>query len=401
MLRRTLTLIAAVLLIGGVASLVYFNSQPTTLRWGPTQELTLPLAWLIVGSTVAGAALGLLALLAREGRWALRQWRLMRALRTSERTASRRSEARASMLAGRYAKARTLIAKTASGPGAVVDDVVDYGEAFLAEGRASDGRTHLEDARRELGDDPRILFALARCCRALGDHAAAVAALDRAIDALPTSVALHSLQRDCLVDLEWWPRAEVAQQRIVDLHPGDPAEKRRLIDIRMKEADGGDSVEREAALRGVLAMDPAWPAAAAGRAAMLAGQGKKRAALRVLHRAAKSRPAEETLKALDATLEGASARQVLRIYRRLRRAHPANSELALHQAAHLVRLGRNAEAETVLRELEGSGHGEMKSSTGREAALVESLRAKMLEGGADQAGLADALRRALDKSLDS
>ncbi|HEY2775687.1 MAG TPA: tetratricopeptide repeat protein [Candidatus Binatia bacterium] len=392
MLRRTVSFVAAIAIIGGVASLVYFNSQPTTLRWAPNRELTVPLAWLIVGATTAGAALGLVVLLAREGHWALRQWRLLRALRASERAASRRSEARASLLAGRHAQARSLLAKTASGPSAVIDDAVDYGEAFLAEGRPTEGRTHLEDARKELGDDPRILFALARCCRALGDDAAAVAALDRAVDALPSSVALHSLRRDCLVDLQWWPTAEAAQQRIVDLHPSDPSEKHRLIDIRMKAAEFAGNGDREAALRGVLALDPSWPAAATARAAMLAERGQNRAALRILVRAAKRRPAEETLRALDEMLEKGSPRKMLSVYRKLRRGNPASSELVLHLAANLVRLGRHGEAEAQLRELEGA--------TGREAALVESLRARILESHSDSAGAADALRRALDSSLE-
>src|SRR5512147_3324078 len=100
MLRRTVTFVAAVTLIAGVASLVYFNSQPTTLRWAPRQEITVPLAWLIVGSTVAGAALVFFVLLAREGHWALRQWKLLRTLKAAERAAARRSEARSCVLAG-------------------------------------------------------------------------------------------------------------------------------------------------------------------------------------------------------------------------------------------------------------------------------------------------------------
>ena len=393
MVRRFFTFLAAVTIIGAVASLVYFNSQPTTLYWGPRQEITVPLAWLIVGSTAAGAALVFFVLLAREGHWALRQWRMLRALRASERAAARRSEARSCVLAGRHAQARSLLAKTATGAGAVLDDAVDYGEAFLAEGRAAEARTHLEDARRELGDDPRILHSLGRACRALGDHAGAVAVLERAVEALPTSVQLHSLLRDSLVELQWWPRAEVAQQRLVDLRPTDAAEKQRLIEIRMHAAEGGDSSDRETALRAVLAMDPSWPAAATGRAAMLREQGKTRAAVRVLYRAAKRRPAEETLRALDAALEGTNPRRLLRLMGRLRRAHPAAHELALHHAALLVRLGRNTEAEAVLRELDGAG--------GREGAIIEGLRATMLEGHDDPAAVAEALRRALDKSLES
>lgn len=391
MLRRTLTFVVAVLLIGSVSSLVYFNSQPTTLRWGPRQELTVPLAWLIVGSTIAGAALVFLVLLAREGHWAVRQWRLLRALRTAERAAARRSEARASVLAGRHAKARTLLARTATGAGAVLDDAVDYGEAFLAEGKAADARTHLEDSRREFGDDPSILYALARACRALGDDSGAVAALDRAVEKLPASVALHALLRDCLVDLGWWPRAEATQQRLVDLLPGHPAEKKRLIEIRMTTAELGDAADRENALRAVLAMDPSWPAAAAGRAQMLAAQGHRRTALRVLMRAAKRRPAEETLTALDAVLAADSARKVQRIYRRLRRLHPASGDVLLHQASQLLRFGRQAEAEAVVKDFDGAGE--------RAPVVVAAVLARIAaERPAEAALVLDALRRELDRS---
>jgi tetratricopeptide (TPR) repeat protein len=357
MLRRTLTFIAAIALIGAVASLVYFNSQPTTLRYGPTQEITLPLAWLIVAATVAGTLLGLLALVAREGRWAMRHWRMQRALRASERAAARRSEAKSCTLAGRHAHARALLARTATGPGAVLDDAIEYGESFLIEGKPAEARSHLEDARRETGDDPRILHALARSCCALGDHVAAVAVLDRAIEALPSSLALHSLLRDCLVELQWWPRAEAAQQRIADLLPGDGDERTRLIEIRMHAADGTDEADREAALRAVLALDPSWPAAATARAAQLLEQGKTRSAVRVLYKAAKRRPADQTLSALDASLEADNPKKLARLYGRLRRSHPASHDLAVHHAALLEKLGRKAEADAILHGLGNAAEG--------------------------------------------
>ncbi len=351
MFRRSFLFVVAIALIGAVATMVYFNSQPTTLRYGPAQEITLPLAWLIVAASVAGVLLGLLALVAREGRWAMRHWRVQRALRASVRATARRSEARSCTLAGRHAHARALLARTATGPGAVLDDAIDYGESFLAEGKAAEARSHLEDARREVGDDPRILYALARSCRALGDHVAAVAVLDRAIEALPSSLALHSLLRDSLVELQWWPRAESAQQRIVDLLPGDGDEKTRLIEIRMNAAEGADQADREAALRAVLALDPSWPAAATARAAQLLEQGKSRSAVRVLYKAAKRRPAEETLSALDASLESNNPKKLARLYGRLRRSHPASHELAVHHAGLLEKLGRKAEADAILQEL--------------------------------------------------
>jgi predicted Zn-dependent protease len=233
----------------------------------------------------------------------------------------------------------------------VLDDAIDYGESFLAEGKAAEARAHFEESRREIGDNPRILYALARSCRALGDHVAAVGVLDRAIEALPSSLALHSLLRDSLVELQWWPRAEAAQQRIADLLPGDAAEKTRLIEIRMHAAEEADQGDREAALRAVLALDPSWPAAATARAAQLIEQGKTRSAVRVLYKAARRRPADETLAALDASLEAANPKKLARLYGRLRRWHPASHELALHHAALLEKLGRKTEAEAILVEL--------------------------------------------------
>jgi tetratricopeptide (TPR) repeat protein len=392
MLRRTFMFLAAVVLIGAVASLVFFNSQPTTLRLAPNYDITLPLAWLILASTVAGAALVFLVLLARESHWALRQWRLMRALRTSERAAVRRSEARASMLAGRHANARTLLARTARGPEANVDDAVDYGEAFLAEGRAEDGRRHLEEVRRELGDDPRILYALARCCHALGDHASAVAALTGAADALPASAAVQALLRDSLVALGSWQRAEQAQKRLLDLDPEDAVERRRLIDIRMNLSSAAEGSERDAVLRGALALDPTFAPAAVERAALLAEQGKTWRASRVLYKAALGQPAGATLTALERLLEARSPARLLRLYVALRRRHPYDSELALHHAALLLRLGRDGEAEVRLEE--------MRPVSGRLAARAEELRARILEGRSDSSGAAGALRRALDRSLE-
>lgn len=370
MLRRALSFVVALAIIAAVSTLVYYNSQPTTFRYGPESEQTLPLAWLLVASALAGAALVFTALLAREGHWALRQWRLLRSLRGVEAAASRRGEARTSILAGRFEAARALLERNTKSPSPCPDDAIDYAESFVAEGRPDQARRYLEGVPSALAEDPRVLLALARCCLACGDKAAAAAALERATTALPASATLHALLRDTLEELGWWSRAEAAQQRLYDLRPDDE-ERRRLIEIRMKASERGESGEREAALRSVLAMDPAWAPAAAAQARSLASQGRRRAAVRLLLRAAKRRPEEETLDALDELLESSRLSRLLRAYAKLRRLHAADERLARHLAAVLARNGRHEDAERLLMSLPAAGSTTSEESDGDAPPLLE------------------------------
>ncbi|HYC57542.1 MAG TPA: tetratricopeptide repeat protein [Candidatus Binatia bacterium] len=393
MLRRTLTFLAAVALIAMVATLVWFNSQPTIFKIAPEREFTLPLAWLLVGAVTVGLLLGLMALLAREGHWALRQWRVDRARRTAERAIARKTEARSLILAGQYGKARALLTKGAKGPGADVCDVVDLAESYVAEGDSAQARTVLEDGLKEFGSDPLLLHSLARCCRALGDDAAAASALDRAVDAFPASITLNRMLRDTLVDLERWKRAERVQQRLVELLPEDPRERGLLVEVRMRAAAAEEPGQREASLRSVLALDPAFAPAAAERARMLDTQGRHRAAVRLLYKAAKARPDARTLTALDELLAEKETARLLKIYDKLRARHPGNDELQLHYAELLLALGREEDGERALDQVDGSG--------GPYAIAAEKLRAELYRRRQDLEHANEALHRALETSIRS
>jgi len=390
MLRRTLSFLLAVALIAAVAWLVYCNAQPTTLTLAPGYQYTMPLAWLIVGSVTGGALLVFVALLAREGRWAVRQWRVQRARRAAERAAALKAEARSLVLAGQCGKARVLLARALKHGSTVAGDVVDHAETYISEQRFEDARRVLEDGLADFGSDPVLLHGLARCCRALGDDAAAASALERAVIAFPASVVLYQMLRDALVAMSSWKRAEEVQQRLVDLRPADTAERQRLVEIRMHAIASSEGFDRETGLRAVAALDPDFTPAVVERAKLFLAQGRKRAALRLLIKSAARRPADLVLGAIDQALEQTDSPRLLKMYAKLRLRFPRDAELALHYARLLIRMGRDDEAERVLGAIDDSG---------RDGIVADSLRALILERRSLHAQAADTLRAALDKAL--
>lgn len=390
MLRRALSFFVAVVLIAAVACLVYFNGQPTTFTLAPGYQSTMPLAWLIVASVICGALLVFIVLLAREGRWAVRQWRVQRARRAAERAASLKAEARGLVLAGQCGKARVLLAQAAKHAGVVAGDVVDHAETYIAEGRFEDARRVLDNGLADFGSDPLLLHALARCCRALGDDTAAVSALERAVVSFPASIVLYLMLRDALVAASSWKRAEEVQQRLVDLRPDHPEERRRLVEIRMRAIENGQGVDRDTALRAVVAIDPDYTPAVVERAKMLLSQQRRRAALRLLLKSAKRRPAGPLLAALDEILEQTDNTRLLKLYAKLRARFPHDVELALHYAGLMIRMGRDDEAERALG---------VVGNSGREGIMADSLRALILERRSMHSQAAEMLRTALDRAL--
>ncbi|MBI5504876.1 MAG: DUF1049 domain-containing protein [Deltaproteobacteria bacterium] len=390
MLRRTSSFFLAIALIAAVACLVYFNSKPTTFTLAPGYEYTMPLAWLIVGSVCCGALLVFIVLLAREGRWALRQWRIQRARRAAERATALKAEARGLVLAGQCGKARVLLAQALKHGGAVAGDVVDHAETYIAEGRFEDARRVLEEGLADFGSDPLLLHGLARCCRALGDNAAAASALERAVVSFPASVVLYRMLRDALVATSSWKRAEEVQQRLVDLLPNDGGERERLVEIRMHAIEHSEGADRETGLRAVVALNPDFAPAVVERAEILASQGRRRAALRLLLKSAKRRPTAVVLAALERLLEPTDSARLLKIYAKLRARFPRDAELALQYARLMIRMGRDDEAERAL---------EVIDDPGRDGILADSLRALVQEHRSQPGQAAETLRSALDKAL--
>ena len=137
MLRRIVAFLVFIALIGAVSFLVYFNVQETQFRLTPKHTFNLPLGVLMLGATIAGALVMFVLALMREGRHALREWRVHRELRAAERTAEYQSEARSLALSGDFRRARALLAKATLKRAPDVSDTVSCSTTSSSATRAS------------------------------------------------------------------------------------------------------------------------------------------------------------------------------------------------------------------------------------------------------------------------
>jgi len=357
MLRRILAFLLFVGLIAAVSFLVYFNAQETQFWLTPRHQFRLPLGVLMLGAAVAGSVVMFLLALMREGRHALREWRVHRELRAAERTAEYHTQARSLVLSGDYKRARLLLAKATQKRDPDVSDIVDYAETFLLEGDAGQARRVLEEGQKQYGNEPLLQHALARACRAAGDTPAAVSTLERAARACPSSLAILSMLRDSLFETASWSRACEIQERIVALKPGDNAERNRLAGARLEAARRAPGELRGAALRALTGEHPDFAPALLERARFLEAAGERRRAVRLLEKAAKRRPRSVLLEELERMVPEERRYKLAKLYGKLVTGDPGNSNLRLHAARYLLHNRLFDEAEQLLRGLSSNGVG--------------------------------------------
>ncbi len=389
MLRKIVTFAFLMLLVGALASLVYLNPQPTPVQLTPQHRYEPSLGYLILLSTAVGAVLVFLVFLLREGRWALRQWRVQREKRVAERNADYKAEARSLMLGGQCNRARSLLAKATKRGEPTVGDLIDYAETYLQEGNVGGARSALEEGIRDFGSDPLLLHALGGVCHRLGDEAAAAAALERAASSYPSSVSVHALLRDVLVAMRSWKRAEEVQLRLVELKPGDGDEKRRLVELRFRTVADLEGGERDAALKAILSMDADYSPAVAERVRSLNAAGSPRPALRLLDKALKRSPTPALLDVLEDLLGPDQEPKLLKTLAKLSEAHPDEQALKLRIVRRLLDGGRIDEAEASLAGID------------IERVPVEGLRlrARIHEHRGQAERAAETYREALDAAL--
>jgi uncharacterized membrane-anchored protein len=360
MLRRIITVLAVVALIGAVSALVYFNVEETTFRLTPQHSFTLPLGVLMLAAAVAGGLFMFLLALAREGRHALRDWRVQREKRVEERNVELRRQARSLTLAGDHQRARALFAKAAKRRAPDVVDVIDYASTYILEGRASEARRILEEGQKDFGNDPLLLYALARACSESGDKAAALSTLERALSVYPSSRDILRMLRDLLFDSGQWQRATEVQSRLLDLDPQNVREQRRLLGARYEAAVTLEGEPRAAALKAIIASHPDFIPALVARADDLEAAGEDRQAFKLLEKAARRRPHPAILDLLEARTPGDQSQRLVKLYAKLTSAAPEDEALRLRAARFLLASGRIDEAARELEATSGDAHAYAK-----------------------------------------
>jgi tetratricopeptide (TPR) repeat protein len=374
MLRRILAFVVFIALIGAVSFLVYFNVQETQFRLTPKHTFNMPLGVLMLGATIAGALVMFVLALMREGRHALREWRVHRELRAAERTAEYQTEARSLALSGDFRRARALLAKATLKRAPDVSDTVDYADTFLLEGDALRARRVLEDAQKDFGNEPLLLYALARACRACGDLPAAISTLERAVRVYPASLPILMLLRDLLFEAASWQRACEVQERIIALKPNDEGERNWLAGARFEAAKREPIESRGSALRGITIEHPDFIPAVLARARELEETGEHRRAVRLLEKCAKRRPRSALLDELERITPEDKQSKLAKLYAKLVADDPGNAKLRTRAARFLVAIGRHDEAEHLLGPMSANGT----------AASAHALRAAIHEARADR-----------------
>jgi predicted Zn-dependent protease/uncharacterized integral membrane protein len=348
MLRRILTFVAFVALVAAVSALVYFNSNDSSFRYAPDATITLPLGVLMLGAAVAGMVVMFLLMLLREGRHALGEWRVQRGIRGAERTANLRAEARNLSLAGDFGRARALFAKVMKMRDPDVADLIDYANTYVQEGHSAEAKRLLEHGQKDFGNDPLLLFDLARVARLAGDDAAAISALERALSVYPRSLRLLTMLRDALTDSSAWDRAAEIQERIVQLKPNNASERNRLWGARYEAALRMPPGERMAALKAITVAQPDFAPAALERARTAVAAGDAKRGLKVLEKAIRQRPRGVLFDEVEKLCATDEPDRVAKLYAKSLDSFPQLDGLRARAARHLITVGRGQEAEEVL-----------------------------------------------------
>jgi tetratricopeptide (TPR) repeat protein len=371
MLRRTLTFIAFVALVAAVSTLVYLNPDETAFRYPPAETITLPLGVLMLASAIAGMMVMFVLMLWREGRNAVREWRVQRGIRSAERIAAVRAEARSLALAGDTARSRNLFSKAMKAHEPDVSDLLEYADTYIQEGNPGEARRVIENAQKDFGNAPLLLNALARAARMAGDDAGAISALERALAVYPRSLRLLNALRDVLVDTSAWDRAAEIQERIVQLRVDQPVEQQRALGIRYESALRLVGDQRAAALRAITSVDPDFAPAVVERARGALANGDARTGAKILEKAIRSRPRGIYLDELEKLLGGIDPSRVGKIYLRAVEAFPTIDGLRSKAARHLAVHGRHDEAIALL---DAAGSSDTRGVLAAARGLLEQAR---------------------------
>ena len=348
MFKRILMFAFVIVLVGAVSAFIYFNRDDQTLTLWPEFQYTLPIGAWLLGFALSGALVMFLFGLLREGRHAFNEWRVNRGIRNANRTAEMRAEARSLSLAGEYKRARALFSKATKARQPDVGDVIDYAGTYLLEGEPQEARKHLEDGQKDFGNDPLLLYALARSYKADGDDAAAISALERASAVYPNSLKLSTMLRDLLFANGQWEKAKDVQEKIVRAKPDDDVEKNWLLGSQFEAALAKEGEERDSVLRSISGSAPDFIPVVIERARALAAADDSSGAIKLLEKTAKRIPHSAVLAELAELAGKDESGRHSKFLTKLVATFTDNDDVRLQTARFLVESGRAEEAREIL-----------------------------------------------------
>jgi HemY protein len=355
-MTRWLTAIVAVLVVIAAGYLVFLNAAPVVVRLTPERTASAPLAVALLVAFAAGGVVVALVATARASARGLRQWRQRRRTRRESRRRESTARAQALVWTGDYPQARAELLRGGEELPTDPARLVLLAETYLHEQEPAAARALLERGLARGMHDARLVDLLAEACERMGDLHAAVAALERARLADPSSPRVARRLRDVYVRQSRASDALALQGEIV-LGVRSPtalaAEERTLRALRYEAALLEPDPARAA--RGVMSIaraDPDFVPAWVSAGDLYLRAGRRFRARRAWERGARRRPAAvllERIERLNAT--DGQARRTDRLYALLARLHPHDPVLPLLHARALVAANRLADAAAILKRL--------------------------------------------------
>jgi uncharacterized integral membrane protein len=355
-MTRWLIAIAVALFTAVGAWMTILNPDPVRLRLTPSGLIERPLAQVLMGAFVAGAAL--VSLLASAGSLsrAWQRWRRTRRQARLARTAAATAHARALVWAGAYDQARSELGVDAQ---QVPDDperVELAAESYLGDGDPNAARALLQRAVARIGPQPRLLDLLAQAAEQRGDRATAIATLEQLRPSIGSTPRLARRLRDLYIAAERFEDALAVQSDLLlglRRGPSLAAEERALVGLRYvlacRDPDPRRSARRLAAL---AKQTPDFVPAAVAAGDRWRAAGRPLFARRIWERGALRTPAEPLLDRLeDLYARTDQPARLVKLFEQLRTQHPAHAGVLLRSIQQALSADRLDDAAALVAQL--------------------------------------------------
>jgi uncharacterized protein HemY len=178
--EKIMILMAFILLIIlFLAFFIYFswlNPHEVVVFFTPEFQVTAKVPLVVISCILVGLMIGYLTNLYGSASYMFRDWRRSRSNKRRNEVFSLHQDAKGSLAAGDYRKARRLLQKAVTLDSSRVDVLLTFAELALAEGNPGEAINHIQRARKLAPQDIAVLFWQARAHLQAGQREEAAAA---------------------------------------------------------------------------------------------------------------------------------------------------------------------------------------------------------------------------------
>jgi predicted Zn-dependent protease len=240
-------LMAFILLV--IVFLVFFvwfswlNPHEVAVFLSPDFQITAKVPLVVISCILIGLVIGYLTNLYGAAGYLIKDWRRSRSNKRRQEVGDLHQEAKGSLVAGDYKKARRLLQKAATLDASQTEVPLTFAELALAEDNPAEAINHIQRARKLAPQDLAVLFCLARAHQQAGQREEAAAAYSQVLEIDSDSQQALTGLRNIYMAQHRWRDALEMQKRLIKKVSKElqPDEKSILDGLRFEVA----SLERD------------------------------------------------------------------------------------------------------------------------------------------------------------